>query len=655
MLIKLTEAGSRLARALQRYKDRLSSATVVTPPLAHVAQLQGHPLKPPGDVLAGPWLVSHRSDASPLAEPAPADLAGEVNLVTRYGEVQGIPPGAGGLPASPADFGPAAGERIGTLTGQIDLRQRDLFEGWAYDDAAPPGGVSLIVLVDGVEIKRLRADRFRPDLQAAGIGDGRHAFSIAMPWLSPSARHVVCIKRAADGRDLVGSPCIMEPSASFDAVLEQCISQSLSALEAGAELDRVLSFLLAQTDQLLQRRAVIRGAAGGKRPQQVREPRPPAVAVACHTGPRQSALVIDRAMPRPDAGLDAGSEAIVAHMRALQALNYRVQFMVAQGPVRLDEAAAALEAMDIACCRAPFYVSVEEALRRLAGGIDIVYLHRLPDTAGYIPIVRECLPTARILFSVADFTHVRLAREHGLEVPPAAPAESRAIRWTEIAAAEAASTAITHSTVEAAMLRQAVPGAVVRPPLWRVAPRPPAAPFERRGGVAFIGGSAQPASAEAATFLVEEVMPVVWQAQAAIECRLVCTAMSLEMKRLERPGVVVVGPVAELAAELGRVRVTVAPRGGVVDEVLASLAAGVPCALTTAAAAAIDWPMPLSACVGDTVGEMASAIVRLHEDASANAAAAAAGLALVAQRSDEASVQAALQAAIEGWHEMAAD
>jgi hypothetical protein len=447
----------------------------------------------------------------------------------------------------------------------------------------------------------------------------------------------------------------MEPSASFDAVLEQCISQSLSALEAGAELDRVLSFLLAQTDQLLQRRAVIRGAAGGKRPQQVREPRPPAVAVACHTGPRQSALVIDRAMPRPDAGLDAGSEAIVAHMRALQALNYRVQFMVAQGPVRLDEAAAALEAMDIACCRAPFYVSVEEALRRLAGGIDIVYLHRLPDTAGYIPIVRECLPTARILFSVADFTHVRLAREHGLEVPPAAPAESRAIRWTEIAAAEAASTAITHSTVEAAMLRQAVPGAVVRPPLWRVAPRPPAAPFERRGGVAFIGGSAQPASAEAATFLVEEVMPVVWQAQAAIECRLVCTAMSLEMKRLERPGVVVVGPVAELAAELGRVRVTVAPRGGVVDEVLASLAAGVPCALTTAAAAAIDWPMPLSACVGDTVGEMASAIVRLHEDASANAAAAAAGLALVAQRSDEASVQAALQAAIEGWHEMAAD
>lgn len=76
-----------------------------------------------------------------------------------------------------------------------------------------------------------------------------------------------------------------------------------------------------------------------------------------------------------------------------------------------------------------------------------------------------------------------------------------------------------------------------------------------------------------------------------------------------------------------------APLGGAValrrraeGKVLDSLAAGIPCVCTPLAAEGMALPPPLAGLVSDTPPALAEAIVRLHEDASLNAAAAAAGL-----------------------------
>ncbi len=53
--------------------------------------------------------------------------------------------------------------------------------GWAWDPAQPSARLRLRVLVDGLVVTEAFAGLERPDLVAAGIGDGLHAFHVALP------------------------------------------------------------------------------------------------------------------------------------------------------------------------------------------------------------------------------------------------------------------------------------------------------------------------------------------------------------------------------------------------------------------------------------------------------------------------------------------
>jgi len=66
------------------------------------------------------------------------------------------------------------------------------------DRANPDTPIELEVLVDGEIVGTVLANRYRPDLDRAGLADGRCAFSLTMP---ASAQHVsqVSVRRASDG------------------------------------------------------------------------------------------------------------------------------------------------------------------------------------------------------------------------------------------------------------------------------------------------------------------------------------------------------------------------------------------------------------------------------------------------------------------------
>ena len=69
--------------------------------------------------------------------------------------------------------------------------------------------------------------------------------------LKPGIRHVIEVQHAEDGTPLAGSPVILE-AAGFDAGLERTIEAAIEALPSGGERERALSFMLAQTERLLQ-------------------------------------------------------------------------------------------------------------------------------------------------------------------------------------------------------------------------------------------------------------------------------------------------------------------------------------------------------------------------------------------------------------------
>ena len=88
------------------------------------------------------------------------------------------------------------------LRGQLDLAMRDRIAGWAQDGAAPEAPVALQLLDNGMPITRVLANLARADLADAGIGSGRHGFDIIIPGgLSPLARHVIQVRREADGAE----------------------------------------------------------------------------------------------------------------------------------------------------------------------------------------------------------------------------------------------------------------------------------------------------------------------------------------------------------------------------------------------------------------------------------------------------------------------
>jgi glycosyltransferase involved in cell wall biosynthesis len=540
-----------------------------------------------------------------------------------------------------------------TWQGNLDVLTHRRIEGWAFDKETPQKPLALAFLDNGEPLVRTLANRYRRDLEDAGLGDGRHGFSVIIPGgLSPLTRHVIQVLGEADGRELPGSPFTLEAAAGFDPALEHAVSAAVAALALPEEREHALAFLAGQTEKLLQDHA---DAASGREARLVhrqlvrRGVSPQGSQPVSVAASRPRALIVDDLVPA--SGRDAGSAALLSHMRALQELGYEVSFIAAEQLSPPPGASAELSALGIDCWQSPFYASVEELLRRQPQGFDLVYLHRISNAAKYLALARRYTPRARILYSVADLHHVRFARQAKLEQEPRLLAQSRRVRAAEFMAAGAANAVITHSTMEATWLRQSVPGANVHVVPWALPLQPSTQPWNERAGIAFIGSFDHAPNVDAARFLAQHIMPQVRRAEPSIECVLVGSNMPTSLRNLAVPGVVPMGHVEDLRSIYERVRVVVAPLrygAGVKGKVLESFAAGVPCVMSPIAAEGMDLPPILTRLIGANAAQMAAHLVRVHGNQSEFDALSAAGLAFIRAKYSEESVVAALRLVTEG-------
>jgi hypothetical protein len=102
--------------------------------------------------------------------------------------------------------GPGDDERQWLLIyGHFDRLAGRHVAGWACDKANPLRRVRVRVLLDGVEQAAIIADQHRPDLEDAGIGDGRHAFTLVLPpHVMDGKSHQLVVE--AEGKPLLGTP-----------------------------------------------------------------------------------------------------------------------------------------------------------------------------------------------------------------------------------------------------------------------------------------------------------------------------------------------------------------------------------------------------------------------------------------------------------------
>jgi glycosyltransferase involved in cell wall biosynthesis len=506
-----------------------------------------------------------------------------------------------------------------------------------------------LILVDDALVARVLANRHRPDLAAAGIGDGRHGFRFEFPnGLSLDEPHVVRVCREADGADLAGSPALLEPAQPSDRLAHQALADvdlaalSDAALARGIELtaehldraaqqlaDRQSGRAARSEHRLLLERWRRRGASGDM----------PVAGM-----PPRRALIIDDRLPQPRR--DAGSAVILSHIRSLQRLGFEVSF-AASLDFTADEAdRASLAELGIRWYDAPYYGSVEEVLRRQAGEFDLVYLHRIANAAKYAELARHHFPKARQIYSVADLHHLRVARQAAAQDRPELSPIANRLRLMEFAAAALADAVITHSSDEAKLLATQIGAARVHTVRWSATARPTDIPLAERHGIAFIGGYGHPPNLDAARWLISEIMPLVRQRDPALECLLVGGGLPEGVRQRCGDGVVALGQAEDLGEIFDRVRLTVAPLrfgAGIKGKVIDSLAGGVPCVMTPIAAEGLDLPGALEGCIAATAEEIAAAISRLHNDGKANAAGRAAGLGYIEEVFSEARLDALMQ------------
>ena len=535
-----------------------------------------------------------------------------------------------------------------------------MLEGWAQDPEDSGARVSLLVTVDDELVERVLANRYRGDLERAGIGDGRHAFALTFeaPVLLHESR-VIRIRRESDGVDMPGSPKTLRPPDAFDASVRESLASALARYGSDREIEEKIDFLVEQTGKLAQQLADRDSGRALRRrnEEQLRRWRwrlPRRGVEDADAPPRQSrrrALAIDELTPKR--GRDAGSNAMLSHVESLRRLGFEVAFAAAAEfhPGSIAAEAPELDAIGVKRFCAPYYGSIEEAMLRQAGEFDLVYLHRLSSASRYCDLARHYFPKARILYSVADLHHLRLARQAESEDRPELARLSRVTQRRELLAMAAADAVVTHSSFEADLLRRLIPPSRVHVVAWPAPLRPTDTPFAQRSGVAFIGFYGHQPNLDAARWLIDEIMPLVRKSDSSIECLLVGSGMPPEVVGMCGEGCVAIGAVDDLAEIFERVRLAVAPLGygaGIKGKVLDALAAGAPCVCTSIAAEGLDLPEALRFYVADDATGLAAAILRLHQDAEANEACRAAGLAHVAERFCEAQVDAAMRRAVGG-------
>jgi hypothetical protein len=111
--------------------------------------------------------------------------------------------------ANPAERPPAERPDVASeqdnakpMNGRVDAIDMGRIFGWAFDPMAPDQRLTIRVLLDGKVIAEAVADRNRPDLRRNGIGDGKHAFEIALPEpIHTRTKDIVVMARNGSGSE----------------------------------------------------------------------------------------------------------------------------------------------------------------------------------------------------------------------------------------------------------------------------------------------------------------------------------------------------------------------------------------------------------------------------------------------------------------------
>jgi hypothetical protein len=144
----------------------------------------------------------------------------------------------------------------GVLDGDVAEFDRCHARGWALDKMHPTSvRVVLEFAIGGKVVGHALANVRRPDLEMAGLGDGRCGFSARLSPPLDAGRHaIVEVRRVGDGAAMPRTPLLLLAPSAGPATFECALKQSMEQATSDLRRQALASFLARQLDRLLQAR-----------------------------------------------------------------------------------------------------------------------------------------------------------------------------------------------------------------------------------------------------------------------------------------------------------------------------------------------------------------------------------------------------------------
>ena len=379
-------------------------------------------------------------------------------------------------------------------------------------------------------------------------------------------------------------------------------------------------------------------------------PNAPELHVRSRAAPAGVALVIDDRVPEWDR--NAGGVTLNQYLHLLQDMGYQVIFCPAFDAAPTQPYTAALQQDGIEVLHAP--ETLDRWLRANGRQVDLVWTAR-PDVTGPILDLLRAETRAPILYYTHDLHHLRERRRWELEGDPHALTESNRLKRIETRIFAEVDRVMTPSEDEAAAIRADVPDAQVHAIPPYILPAPPLdrpGPDAERNALIFVGGYNHLPNVDAAVWLVQEIMPLVWATLPDVRLLLVGNAPPPAVENLASRRVIVTGFVPDVAPLYAQARLSVNPLrygAGVKGKIVASLQEGVPVVTTAVGNEGLGLVHGAEAWIAETAADLAAGIVALYRDPACCVAMTTAAQAVLRRRFSEDAARSALMGVLGQW------
>lgn len=326
-------------------------------------------------------------------------------------------------------------------------------------------------------------------------------------------------------------------------------------------------------------------------------------------------LIIDDTIPEPDK--DSGSVRLTHIIDILKSIGYHIIFMPNDGNKK------------------------EKYFERLASiGVEVLY--KFPNRNGMISMLQKRLPDVNIawickpqnnmvfehivndeklvrVYDTIDLHFLRIEREAELKNDQLLVAEAKKIKEREIEYAKASDVTIAITNDEKLILNnEGIENVVVIPNIHvNKNNQTSNASFNDRNGILFIGGYVHTPNTDAAKWLIEKIMPLVWKVNPDMHVTLLGSNPNNDILALKSKNVSVPGYVEDVSEYFNRSKIFVAPLrygAGMKGKIGQSLSYGLPVITTSIGAEGMELVNETDFLLANLEEEFAKRISILYND-----------------------------------------